>query len=486
MNYVDITSLKAWEMKDKLFNKEISSREIIEAHIKKIEESEPSIHAFISLDKENALKKADEIDGKIARGERLEVLAGLPVGLKDNIVTKGLRTTCASKMLENFIPPYDATVVENIRKNDGIIIGKTNMDEFAMGSSTETSYFGKTRNPVNTKVVPGGSSGGSAAAVGAGEVPIALGSDTGGSVRQPASYCGVVGIKPTYGVVSRYGVVSMANTLDQVGTFGRDVRDAVLMLNAVKGYDRKDSTSARKVIPAYLIDNDSSNDLKFLKDLKVALPKEYQELKSSNKDVQALFERSVKLFEDNGAKIEYISLPHLKYALETYYIVMTSEVSSNLARFDGIRYGHRTKDYKTVNELYTNSRTEGFGEEVKRRIMTGTYSLSAGYADEHYKKALKVRTLIKEDYDKAFKDYDIILSLTSPILPFEFDSIINDPVEMYKADLYTVPVNIAGLCSLSLPMGKVDGLPVGLQITGDRFMEEKIIKAALGFEKAVL
>lgn len=483
---MDITSLKAWEMKDKLFNKEISSREIIQAHIKKIEEMEPSINAFITLDKENALKGADEIDGKIARGERLEVLAGLPIGLKDNIVTKGLRTTCASKMLENFMPPYDATVVENIKKHDGIIIGKTNMDEFAMGGSTETSYFGKTRNPVNNKVVPGGSSGGSAAAVGAGEVPLALGSDTGGSVRQPASYCGVVGIKPTYGVVSRYGVVSMANSLDQVGTFGRDVRDAVLMLNAVKGYDRKDSTSARKLISAYLIDNDSSNDLKFLKDLKVALPKEYLELKSSNKEIQALFDRSVKLFEDNGAKIEYISLPHLKYALETYYIVMTSEVSSNLARFDGIRFGHRAKEYNTVNELYTNSRTEGFGEEVKRRIMTGTYSLSAGYADEHYKKALKVRTLIKEDYDKAFNDHDVILSLTSPILPFEFDSIINDPVEMYKSDLYTVPVNIAGLPSMSLPMGKVDGLPVGLQITGDRFMEEKIIKAALGFEKAVL
>lgn len=483
---MDITSLKAWEMKDKLFNKEISSREIIEAHIKKIEEMEPSVNAFITLDKENALKGADEIDAKIARGERLATLAGLPVGLKDNIVTKGLRTTCASKMLENFIPPYDAEVVQNIKKNDGIVIGKTNMDEFAMGGSTETSYFGKTRNPINNKVVPGGSSGGSAAAVGAGEIPLALGSDTGGSVRQPASYCGVVGIKPTYGVVSRYGVVSMANSLDQVGTFGRDVRDAVLMLNAVKGYDRKDSTSARKLIPAYLIDNDSSNDLKFLKDLKVALPKEYLELKSSNKDIQALYERSVKLFEENGAKIEYISLPHLKYALETYYIIMTSEVSSNLARFDGIRYGHRAKQYNTVNELYTNSRTEGFGEEVKRRIMTGTYSLSAGYTDEHYKKALKVRTMIKEDYDKAFKDHDIILSLTSPILPFEFDSIINDPVEMYKSDLYTVPVNIAGLPSMSVPMGNVDGLPVGLQITGDRFMEEKIIKAALGFEKAVL
>ncbi|TJX15861.1 Asp-tRNA(Asn)/Glu-tRNA(Gln) amidotransferase subunit GatA [Tissierella creatinini] len=483
---MEITNLKAWEMKDKLFNKELSSREIIEAHLKKIEEKEPQINAFISLNKDNALKEANRIDEKIARGERLEVLAGLPVGIKDNIVTKNLRTTCASRMLENFIPPYDATVIENIKRKDGIVIGKTNLDEFAMGASTETSYFGPTKNPVNTGVVPGGSSGGSAAAVAANEVPIALGSDTGGSVRQPASYCGVVGLKPTYGVVSRYGVVSMANTLDQVGTFGRDVRDAVLMLNAVKGYDRRDSTSSKKVIPDFLIDKDNYNDLKYLKDIKVALPKEYVELKSSNKDIQDLFEKSVKIFEDNGAKIEYISLPHLKYALETYYIIMTSEVSSNLARFDGIRYGHRAEKYDTITELYTNSRTEGFGEEVKRRIMTGTYSLSAGYAEEHYKKALKVRTLIKEDYDRAFANHDVILSLVSPILPFGFDSMIKDPVEMYKADLYTVPINVAGLCSISLPMGRVDGLPVGLQITGDRFMEEKIIKAALGYERAVL
>ncbi len=473
-------------MKDKLFNKELSSREIIEAHLKKIEKEEPQINAFISLNKDNALKEADRIDEKIARGERLEVLAGLPVGIKDNIVTKNLKTTCASRMLENFIPPYDATVIENIKRKDGIVIGKTNLDEFAMGASTETSYFGPTKNPINTDLVPGGSSGGSAAAVAANEVPIALGSDTGGSVRQPASYCGVVGLKPTYGMVSRYGVVSMANTLDQVGTFGRDVRDAVLMLNAVKGYDRRDSTSSKKVIPDFLIDKDNYNDLKYLKDIKVALPKEYVELKSSNKDIQDLFEKSVKIFEDNGAKIEYISLPNLKYALETYYIIMTSEVSSNLARFDGIRYGHRAEKYDTITELYTNSRTEGFGEEVKRRIMTGTYSLSAGYAEEHYKKALKVRTLIKEDYDRAFANHDVILSLVSPILPFGFDSMIKDPVEMYKADLYTVPINVAGLCSISLPMGRVDGLPVGLQITGDRFMEEKIIKAALGYERAVL
>ena len=482
---MDITSLKAWEMKEKLLNKEISSKDIVEAHIKKIEETEPNINAFITLNKEEALNTADAVDKKLRNNEDVGVLAGLPIGIKDNIVTKGMRTTCASKMLEDFIPPYDATVIEKIKNSDGIIIGKTNMDEFAMGGSTETSYFGTTKNPVDPSRVPGGSSGGSAAAVGSNEVPLALGTDTGGSVRQPASYCGVVGLKPTYGMISRYGVVSMANTLDQVGVFGRDVKDAVLMLNAIAGHDRKDSASSTRSNSAVFIDNDKE-DINLLEGLRVALPKENVELGTSNKKIQALFDEAVKVFERQGAKIDFISIPHLKYALETYYIIMTSEVSSNLARFDGIRYGHRAENYNTLDELYTNSRTEGFGEEVKRRIMIGTYSLSAGYAEEHYKKALKVRTLIKQDYDNAFTDYDVILSLTSTILPFEFNSIINDPVEMYKSDLYTVPINVAGLCSMSIPMGKVDGLPVGLQITGDRFMEKNIIKAALGYERAVL
>lgn len=483
---MELTNLKAWEMKDKIFKGEISSRELVEAHIKRIDEVEPSINAFITLDREGALKEADRIDAKRRNNERLEVLAGLPIGIKDNIVTNGMRTTCASKMLENFIPPYDATVIEKVKKNDGIIIGKTNLDEFAMGGSTETSYFGPTKNPANLNVVPGGSSGGSAAAVASFEVPLALGTDTGGSVRQPASYCGVVGIKPTYGMISRYGVVPMSNTLDQVGVLGRDVRDAVLMLNALVGHDKKDATSSQRITPAILIDKDNSKDVNFLKGLRVALPKEYIELAPSNTKIQDLFENVVKVFQECGAIIDYVSLPHLRYALETYYIIMTSEVSSNLARFDGIRFGHRAKEYETLTELYKNSRTEGFGEEVKRRIMTGTYSVSAGYADEYYKKALKVRTLIKNDYDNAYANHDVILSLTSTILPFEFNSIINDPVEMYKSDLYTVPVNIAGLCSMSIPMGKVDGLPVGLQITGNRFKEENIIKAGLGYERAVL
>lgn len=477
---MDIAKLKAWEMREKLLKKEISSTEILKSHLEVIDSVEMDINAFITVDRENAMESAKLVDEKIARGERLGVLAGLPIGLKDNIMTKDLKTTCASKMLENFIPPFDATVVRNIRREDGIILGKTNLDEFAMGGSTETSYFGNTKNPKNLEVVPGGSSGGSAAAVAANEVAISLGSDTGGSVRQPASYCGIVGIKPTYGMVSRYGVMPMSNSLDQVGQFGRDVRDAYLMLKGVSGFDPLDGTSSHKSGVNFELENAS------LKGLKIALPIEYRDLRvTGDEKIREIFDNTVKLFEREGAIIQYVSLPHLKYALETYYIISTAEVSTNLSRLDGIRYGYRTENYETLDELYTMSRTEAFGEEAKRRIMMGTYALSAGYQDEHYKKALKVRTLIKNDYDKTFEDHDVILSLTSPILPFPFDSIINSPVDMYKADLYTVPVNLAGLCAMSLPMGEVDGLPVGMQITGNRFQESKIIRAGYAFEKVV-
>jgi len=477
---MEISSLKAWEMIEKLLNKEISAEEILSSHLARIEKVEKDINAFITIDRENAIKAAKRVDEKIANGENVGILAGLPVGLKDNIMTKDLRTTCASKMLENFIPPYDATVVRMIRNNDGIILGKTNMDEFAMGGSTETSYFGNTKNPRNLDIVPGGSSGGSAAAVAANEVPVSLGSDTGGSVRQPASYCGVVGLKPTYGMVSRYGVTPMSNSLDQIGTFARDVKDAYLMLKGISGFDPLDGTSSKKAGINFSLENAN------LKGLKIALPIEYRDLKvTGDEEIRLLFQDALSVFEREGAIIEYVSLPHLKYALETYYIISTAEVSTNLSRLDGIRYGYRTENYETLDELYTMSRTEAFGEETKRRIMMGTYALSAGYQDEHYKKALKVRTLIKNDYDKTFKDFDVILSLTSPILPFPFDSIVNSPVDMYKADLYTVPVNLAGLCAMSLPMGEVNNLPVGLQITGNRFQEEKIIKAGYAFEKVV-
>lgn len=478
---MDLTSLKAWELNEKLISKEISSVEIVKAHLDRIEKVDKDIHAFITIN-EDAVKDAEEVDRRISEGEKIGALAGIPIGLKDNIVTKNLRTTCGSKMLEDFIPPYDAHIVDRIRQEGGIIIGKTNLDEFAMGASTETSYFGSTKNPINTELVPGGSSGGSAAAVAANLVPLTLGTDTGGSVRQPASFCNVVGIKPTYGMVSRYGVVSMANTLDQVGVFGRDIKDALLMLDEIKGYDQRDSTSSLRANDDISI----GQNMDYLKGMKVAIPKEYIEFAPKDKRIQEKFEASIALFKNAGAIIDYVSLPHLKYAIETYMIIVTSEVSSNLSRFDGIRYGHRAKNYETLDELYINTRTEGFGDEVKRRIMMGTYSLSSEHADIYYKKATKVRTLIKEDFDKVFKDHDIVLSLTSPVVPFRFNLIEKDPVEMYKQSLYNVAVNIAGLCAMSIPMGFVDNLPVGLQIIGDRFREDNMIRAGLGFEKAVL
>ncbi|MDY0234972.1 MAG: Asp-tRNA(Asn)/Glu-tRNA(Gln) amidotransferase subunit GatA [Gudongella sp.] len=478
---MEIIGLKAWEMKEKLLNKELSAVEILNAHLAQIDKEEPNLNAFITLDRENALKSANSIDKKINEKAKLGLLAGIPIGLKDNIMTKSLKTTCASKMLENFIPPYSATVVKNILDRDGIVLGKTNMDEFAMGGSTETSYFGTTKNPRDLSKVPGGSSGGSAAAVAGFEVPLSLGTDTGGSVRQPASFCGIVGMKPTYGLVSRYGVAPMSNSLDQVGVFGRDVKDAHLMLKGIMGYDPLDSTSSKKADIDISLGSEDS-----LKGIRIALPKEYEGLRvAGDEKIQENFKRAVQRFEDAGAKIEYISLKSLQYALETYYIISTSELSTNLSRLDGIRYGYRTDDYKTLDELYINSRTEAFGEEAKRRIMMGTYALSAGYQDEYYKKALKVRTLIKKDFEKAFKDFDIILSLTSPILPFSFDSLINSPVDMYKADLYTVPVNLAGLCALSMPIEEAEGLPVGMQLIGNRFADGIVLKTAMGFERAV-
>lgn len=478
---MEIIGLKAWEMREKLQNKEISAVEILNAHLGKIDKEEKNLNAFITVDRENALKSAKKIDEKLSNNDQLGVLAGIPVGLKDNIMTRGLRTTCASKMLEDFIPPYDATVVKNIVDRDGIILGKTNLDEFAMGGSTESSYFGSTKNPRDLSKVPGGSSGGSAAAVAGFEVPLSLGSDTGGSVRQPASFCGIVGMKPTYGLVSRYGVVPMSHSLDQVGVFGRDVKDAHLMLKGIMGYDPLDATSSKRADMDLVLGSEES-----LKGLRIALPKDYDKLRvAGDEKIQESFKRAVKRFQDAGAIIDYISLDSLKYALEAYYIISTSEASTNLSRLDGIRYGYRTDDYKTLDELYINSRTEAFGEEVKRRIMMGTYALSAGHQDETYKKALQIRTLVKRDFENAFKDYDIVLSLTSPILPYEFDSLINSPLDMYKADLYTVPVNLAGLCALSMPIEEVDGLPVGMQIIGNRFHDEKILKAAMGFERAV-
>ncbi|MCF6465408.1 Asp-tRNA(Asn)/Glu-tRNA(Gln) amidotransferase subunit GatA [Clostridium sp. Cult2] len=474
---MDITKLTAIEMKEKLKDKEVSSREIVKAHLKKIEELEDELNAFITITKEEALKSADRVDKKIKNGEELGLLAGIPIGIKDNIITYGTKTTCGSKMLENFIPTYEGTVIEKIKEEDGIILGKTNMDEFAMGSSTETSYFGVTRNPIDLERVPGGSSGGSAAAVKACQVALSLGSDTGGSIRQPASFSGVVGIKPTYGLVSRYGLISVANSLDTIGVIGRNVLDAALMLGVIIGHDSKDSTSVDIEGIDYL--DKLSEDIK---GMKIAIPKEYFEIDMDNR-IKDQINKSVALLEDLGANIEEISLPNIKHGLATYYTISTAEISSNMARFDGIRYGYRAKEYETLDELYMNTRREAFGREVKRRIMMGTYFLSSSHGDNYYKKALKVRTIIKKDFDKTFEKYDIILSPTSPKLPFKIGENIDDPLNMYKSDLFTVPVNLAGICALSIPCGDIERLPVGLQIIGDRFKEINILKAAYALEK---
>ncbi len=469
---MDITSLTAIEMREKLKNKEISCREIVKAHLDRIEKLEPEINAFITVSKEEALEAADRVDEKIRNNEELGILAGIPIGIKDNISTKGIRTTCASKILENYIPPFDATIVERIKEEDGIILGKTNMDEFAMGASTESSYFGITKNPIDTTRIPGGSSGGSAAAVKAQEVALALGTDTGGSIREPASYCGIVGIKPSYGLVSRYGVVSMANSLDQAGPFGRNVLDTTLLLQAIAGHDEKDSTSMDLEVVDYLKHVEDH-----VKGMKIGIIKEYMD---ADEKVKEKVLNAIKVFEDLGFEIEEVSMPNLQHALACYYIISTAEISTNLSRFDGIRYGYRAEDFKSLDELYKKTRAEGFGHEVKKRIILGTYSLIKDNIDDYYKKALRVRTLIKNDFDKAFQKVNILLSPTTETPAIKIGE-ATDPV----AAGYTLAINIAGVCALSMPCGEVEGLPVGLQLVGDRFKEMDIIKAAFSLEKSL-
>lgn len=469
---MDITSLTAIEMREKLKNKEISCREIVKAHLDRIEKLEPEINAFITVSKEEALEAADRVDEKIRNNEELGILAGIPIGIKDNISTKGIRTTCASKILENYIPPFDATIVERIKEEDGIILGKTNMDEFAMGASTESSYFGITKNPIDTTRIPGGSSGGSAAAVKAQEVALALGTDTGGSIREPASYCGIVGIKPSYGLVSRYGVVSMANSLDQAGPFGRNVLDTTLLLQAIAGHDEKDSTSMDLEVVDYLKHVEDH-----VKGMKIGIIKEYMD---ADEKVKEKVLNAIKVFEDLGFEIEEVSMPNLQHALACYYIISTAEISTNLSRFDGIRYGYRAEDFNSLDELYKKTRAEGFGHEVKKRIILGTYSLIKDNIDDYYKKALRVRTLIKNDFDKAFQKVNILLSPTTETPAIKIGE-ATDPV----AAGYTLAINIAGVCALSMPCGEVEGLPVGLQLVGDRFKEMDIIKAAYALEKSL-
>ena len=472
----EITSYTVHELKEKLDNKELTSEEITKAYINRINKKEKEVGAFVTLRTEEAEKEAKKIDIEGRTG----TYAGIPIGIKDNLCTKGVKTTCSSKMLENFVSPYDATVVEKLN-NEGIIsLGKLNMDEFAMGSSTENSRFHITRNPWNLNTVPGGSSGGSAAAVAADLVPWALGSDTGGSIRQPASLCGVVGLKPTYGLVSRFGLVAFASSLDQVGPITKDVKDSAILLNIIAGHDEKDSTSANRE----KIDYTKSLE-KDIKGLKIGVPKEFFG-EGISEDVKEKLQEAIETYKALGAEIEEFSLDVAKYSLAAYYIIACAEASSNLGRFDGIRYGYRAKEFNSLKELYVNSRTEGFGDEVKRRIILGTYVLSSGFYDAYYKKAQKVRTYVSNEFEKAFSKYDVLLTPVSPTTAFEIGSKSNNPMEMYLADICTVSINIAGIPAISIPCG-VDkkGMPVGMQLIGNKFEEEKILNAAYAFEQKI-
>lgn len=475
---MNITDLTVHELKDKLSKKELTISEINKAYIDRINEKEKDLDAFMTLLTDEALEKAKKIEEKIENGDITFSLAGIPIGIKDNICTKGIKTTCSSKMLENFIAPYDATVMEKINSQNMIPLGKLNMDEFAMGSSTENSAFKKTRNPWNLNKVPGGSSGGSASAVVAGMVPWALGSDTGGSVRQPASLCGIVGLKPTYGLISRYGLIAYASSLDQIGTFTKDVEDCAMLLNVIAGKDEKDTTSVD------IGEKDYTKALKNdVKGLRIGVPKEYF-AEGINPEVKEKVENAIEEYKKMGAVVEECSLPIAEYTLATYYIISCAEASSNLGRFDGIRYGYRANNYSNLRELFVNSRTEGFGAEVKRRIILGTYVLSSGYYDAYYKKAQQVRTLIKNEFNKVFEKYDILIIPTSPVTAFGIGEKSDNPLEMYMADICTVPINVAGVPAISIPCGvDKEGLPIGMQIIGKHFSEETILNAAYAYEQ---
>ena len=475
---MEITSLTVHELQEKLAKKEIGVTEITKAYIDRINEKEKDVKAFVTTTCDEAMEEAKKIDAKRENGEDVSNLAGIPIGIKDNLCTKGVKTTCSSRMLENFIAPYNATVVEKLNNENIISLGKLNMDEFAMGASTEYSYFKKTCNPWNLSRVPGGSSGGSAAAVAANLVPWALGSDTGGSIRQPASFCGVVGLKPTYGLVSRYGLVAFASSLDQIGPITKDVEDAAILLNVIAGHDERDTTSYD--IPKKDYTKTLKNDIK---GMKIGIPKEYFG-EGINEEVKEKLEEAINIYKKLGAEVEEFSLDIAQYALATYYIIACAEASSNLGRFEVIRYGYRTSNFTNLKELYKNSRSEGFGPEVKRRIILGTYVLSSGYYDAYYKKAQQVRTLVKKEFDKAFEKYDILLTPTSPTVAFEIGTRSNNPLEMYLADICTVSVNIAGLPGISIPCGvNSENMPIGMQLIGNKFEEEKILNVAYAFEQ---
>ncbi|MEH7334084.1 Asp-tRNA(Asn)/Glu-tRNA(Gln) amidotransferase subunit GatA [Neobacillus drentensis] len=469
---------KVSDLHELLHKRELKVSDLVDESYKRIAQVEDKVQAFLTLDEERARLTAKSLDEKLNTDVTKGLLFGMPIGLKDNMVTKGLRTTCASKILENFDPIYDATVVQKLQQAETVTIGKLNMDEFAMGSSNENSRFQKTRNPWNLETVPGGSSGGSAASVAAGEVLFSLGSDTGGSIRQPAAFCGVVGLKPTYGRVSRFGLVAFASSLDQIGPITRTVEDNAYLLQAISGLDPMDSTSAPVEVP-----NFASALTGDVKGLKIAVPKEYLGEGVSESVRQSVLD-ALKVLEGLGAVWEEVSLPHSKYALATYYLLSSSEASANLARFDGVRYGYRAPDAESLMELYKKTRAEGFGEEVKRRIMLGTFALSSGYYDAYYKKAQQARTLIKKDFEDVFEKYDVIVGPTTPTPAFKIGEKIDDPLTMYVNDILTIPLNLAGLPGISVPCGFDGGLPLGLQIIGKHFDEATVYRTAHAFEQA--
>lgn len=477
MEYYKMT---AYELSKQLQEKKISSAELTAAVFERIEQTEEKVDAYITLNKEAALRKAAEVDKKRSENAEMSNLAGIPIGIKDNICTKDVLTTCASKMLSNFVPPYNATVMDKLEACDIVMTGKLNMDEFAMGSSTETSYFKKTKNPIDLTRVPGGSSGGSAAAVAAGEAVLALGSDTGGSIRQPSSFCGTVGLKPTYGTVSRYGLVAFASSLDQIGPIGKSVKDAAMLYSAICGHDRMDATSAYRSYPNYL---DCLG--KGISGLRIGIPKEYFG-EGIDSEVKDSILKAAKMFEQNGACVKEISLPSTDYALSAYYIIASAEASSNLARFDGVKYGYRADSFGNLTEMYENTRSEGFGDEVKRRILLGTFVLSSGYYDAYYKRAKLLQHRIASEFAAAFCDCDVILTPTTPMTAFKLGENVDDPLKMYAGDICTVTVNIAGLPALSIPCGTdPSGLPIGMQMIGAKFSEDILLNAADWYENQV-
>ncbi|SJZ60882.1 aspartyl/glutamyl-tRNA(Asn/Gln) amidotransferase subunit A [Trichlorobacter thiogenes] len=466
------------DLQGQLQARQVSSVEITNSFLNRIESTDPSINAFITVTKEQALLDAAAADQRIASGD-CSPLTGIPVALKDIFLTEGVRTTCASKMLDNFIAPYDATAWARMKSQGAVLLGKLNQDEFAMGSSCENSAFGPTRNPWNREHIPGGSSGGSAAAIAAQQAVATLGTDTGGSIRQPASHCGCVGLKPTYGRVSRYGVIAYASSLDQVGPMTRDVTDAALLLRVIAGHDPKDSTSVDCPVPDYMAALKQG-----VKGLKIGLPKEYF-IEGLDPDVQRAMDQAIAVYRQLGAEFVEVSLPHTNYAVATYYLIATAEASSNLARYEGVRFGHRAKESSGLIDLMMQSRSEGFGAEVKRRIMLGTYALSSGYYDAYYIKAQKVRTLIQQDFIEAFKSVDLLLTPVAPTPAFKIGEKTADPLQMYLSDIFTIPVNLAGICGISVPAGiSANGLPIGLQLLGRPFGEESILRAAFDFEQA--